>query len=137
MSDADPLFLTLSEVLEIHADQLRLFGGSDGIRDQGALESAIAMPETTFGGAFLHETLWDMAAAYAFHIAQNQPFLDGIKRVGLNACLLFLALNGWEVNDPAGALYDAMIAFAEGTLEKSGLADILRSLAVPLDSLEP
>lgn len=66
MSAAEPLFLTLSEVLEIHADQLRLFGGSDGIRDQGALESAIAMPEATFAGTFLHENLWDMAAAYAF-----------------------------------------------------------------------
>ena len=64
-----------------------------------------------------------MAAAYAFHIAQNQPFLDGNKRVGLNACLLFLALNGWEVVDPPGSLYDAMIAFAEGTLEKPGMAD--------------
>ena len=92
--------LTLAEVLEIHADQLRLFGGSEGIRDQGALESAVATPEATFAGAFLHETLWEMAAAYAFHIAQNQPFLDGNKRVGLNACLLFLTLNGWQVNDP-------------------------------------
>jgi death on curing protein len=137
VSDTEPVFLTLAEVLEIHADQLRLFGGSEGIRDQGALESAIATPEATFAGAFLHETLWEMAAAYAFHIAQNQPFLDGNKRVGLNACLLFLALNGWEVNDPTGALYDAMIAFAEGTLKKPGLADILRSLAIPLDSFEP
>ncbi len=118
MSDAESLFLTLSEVLEIHADHSCLFGGSDGIRDQGALESAIAMPEATFAGAFLRETRWDMAAAYAFHIAQNQPVLDGNRRVGLNACLLFLALNGGEINDPAGALYDVMIAFAEGTLEK-------------------
>jgi len=134
--ELDPLFLTLEEVLDVHADQLRLFGGTAGIRDHGSLESAIATPSATFSGAFLHGTIWQMAAAYAFHIAQNQPFLDGNKRVGLNACLLFLALNGWEVVDPGGALYDGMIGFADGSMNKSGFADLLRSLSVPSDSME-
>ena len=59
----DPLFLSLEEVLELHADQLRLFGGTAGIRDKGALESAIAVPFATFGGEFLHTCLFEMAAA--------------------------------------------------------------------------
>ncbi len=130
MSDADePVFLSVDEVLDLHADQLRLFGGSDGIRDRGALESAIATPAASFGGVFLHDGLFEMAAAYAFHIAENQPFVDGNKRTGLNATLVFLDINGWIVLDPEGRLYDAMIALSARTLDKRGLGQILRELA--------
>jgi hypothetical protein len=87
-------------VLALHDDQLRLFGGSAGVRDRGALESAVATPEATFDDEFLHEDLFQMAAAYAFHIAENQPFVDGNKRTGLNAALVFLDVNGWVVLDP-------------------------------------
>ena len=73
----EPDFLELEEVLELHERQIEAFGGTLGIRDQGLLESALAMPGATFGGQFVHESLFAMAAAYAFHIAQNQPFLDG------------------------------------------------------------
>lgn len=126
----EPLFLTVDDVLELHADQLRLFGGSDGIRDPGALDSAIATAAATFGGAYLHEDLFHMAAAYAFHIAQNQPFLDGNKRTALNAALVFLDINGWIVTDPQETLYDAMIAIAERRLDKNGLAQAFRDLAI-------
>lgn len=131
MTDAEPCFLTLEEVLELHSDQLRLFGGSDGLRDGGALESAVAMPSATFDGSFLHDGPFEMAAAYAFHIAENQPFIDGNKRTALNAALVFLNLNGWNVSDPDMALYDAMIAFATRTLDKRGFARLLQSLAEP------
>src|SRR6266542_5469810 len=70
----DPDFLDLEEVLDIHDRQLAKFGGAAGRRDQNLLESALAMPRATFGGEFVHEDLCAMAAAYAFHIAQNQPF---------------------------------------------------------------
>jgi death-on-curing family protein len=90
---ADPEFLTLEEVVEIHRDQLAHWGGSDGIRDRGAIESAIAVPSASFGGEFLHDDLFQMAAAYAFHIAEAQAFLDGNKRTGLNAALMFLLWN--------------------------------------------
>jgi len=63
-------------VLALHDDQLRLFGGSTGIRDLNALESAVATPASTFDGAFLHDDIFQMAAAYCFHIADNQPFVD-------------------------------------------------------------
>jgi death on curing protein len=126
-----PIFLSVEEVLALHADQLRLFGGSDGLRDRTLLESAVATPAATFAEDFLHADLFHMAAAYAFHIAQNQPFLDGNKRTALNAALVFLDLNGWVVPDPDELLYDAMIAIAERRLNKDGVADLLKKLAVP------
>ncbi len=75
-----------------------------------------------------------MAAAYAFHIAQNQPFVDGNKRTGLLAALVFLELNGVAIRDPHGRLYDAMIAIAERRMDKGGLAATLRGLASQLDN---
>lgn len=81
----EPLFLTLDEASEIHAQQIELYGGSQGRRDPAALESAIATPMATFGGQFLHSTIPAMAAAYLFHICQNHPFVDGNKRTGANA----------------------------------------------------
>ena len=87
------LFLSVDDVLELHSDQLRLFGGSAGLRDRNALESAVATPATTYEGTLLHDDLFHMAAAYAFHLAENQPFLDGNKRTALNAALVFLDIN--------------------------------------------
>ena len=77
----------------------------------------------------MHGDLFAMAAAYAFHIAQNQPFVDGNKRTGLAAALVFLDLNGVWVEDPKGRLYEALIALAERRLDKDGLARLLRELA--------
>lgn len=92
--NTEPEFLTVEDVLQIHDEQLSAYGGATGIRDQALLESAVAMPQAFFGEAYLHKDLPHMAAAYAFHIAQNQPFLDGNKRTGLVAALVFLDLNG-------------------------------------------
>jgi death-on-curing protein len=69
-----PFFLTVEEVLAFHADQIREFGGSEGIRDAGGLDSAVAQARATFDGEYLHRGPFEMAAAYAFHIAENQPF---------------------------------------------------------------
>ena len=128
-----PNFLTLDDVLAMHDDQLERFGGSAGIRDQGALESAIAMPTATFDGEFLHENLFTMAAAYAFHIAENQPFIDGNKRTALNAALVFLDINGWVVHDPDMRLADAMLALANAAMDKQALAQLLRQVATQED----
>jgi death-on-curing protein len=125
----DPVFLDLEDVLLIHEEQLARYGGSAGVRDAGLLESAIAMPRASAGGEFAHEDIFAMAAAYAFHIAQNQPFVDGNKRTGLLAALVFLDLNGVVLSDPEGRLYDAMMAIAEKRLDKPGLTAVLRPLA--------
>lgn len=125
---SDPLFLDVDDVLLIHEEQLATYGGAAGIRDVGLLESAVAMPRASAGGELAHEDVFAMAAAYAFHIAQNQPFIDGNKRTGLLAALVFLDLNGIPITDPAGRLYDAMIAVAERRMDKAGLAAELRHL---------
>ena len=96
----DPIFLSVDDVLSLHADQLARYGGLPGVRDAGGLEAAVEMPRATFGGEYLHADLFSMAAAYAFHIAESQAFVDGNKRAGLNAALVFLLMNGWYVSDP-------------------------------------
>ena len=78
---------------------------------------------------YLHSDEFMMAAAYAFHIAEGQPFVDGNKRTGLNAALVFLDINGWSVDDPQGELYDAMIGLATGTHTKASLAEVFRRLS--------
>lgn len=126
----DPEFLTVEDVLAIYQRQMQRYGGLDGVRDLGLLESAVGMPQAMFGGEYLHRDLFAMAAAYAFHIAQNQPFLDGNKRTGLLSALVFLDINGVQVHEAAHEFYDAMIAVAVGQLSKEGLADLLRSRSV-------
>ena len=77
------VFLTLAEVIEIHTDQIKRYGGTDAIRDMGLLSSAVAMPYASFHDTFLHADIFEMAAAYAFHVSQNHPFIDGNKRTAL------------------------------------------------------
>jgi death on curing protein len=84
------IFLSLDDILESHQNQIDTYGGGQGIRDIGLLESAIAQPEACFGGQFLHADVFEMAAAYLYHLVMNHPFVDGNKRVGLEAALIFL-----------------------------------------------
>ncbi|MHB9294263.1 putative death on curing protein [Hollandina sp. SP2] len=86
-------FLTLSEVLFILEDQIRNYGGIYGVRDINLLSSALYMPQSSFDGQYLHKTIPAMAAAYAFHICQNHPFVDGNKRIALASSLVFLDIN--------------------------------------------
>ena len=85
----DPAFLTLAEVLEIQRDQLYRYGGEAGVRDMGLLKSALAAPMASFGGRFLHQDIFEMAAAYLFHVVKNHPFIDGNKRTGAVAFIVF------------------------------------------------
>ena len=125
----EPLFLTLAEIIEVHADQMKRYGGQKGVRDFGLLESALAQPEGTFGGEWLHQDLFEMAAAYAYHLCQNHPFLDGNKRTALASALVFLELNRIPLRDPRGVLKDAMLRVASGKMEKKELSELLRKLA--------
>ena len=122
----DPLFLTLDEVLGIHADQIRRYGGRPGLRDLGLLQSALAMPETTFGGEFLHGTVFEMAAAYLFHLARNHPFVDGNKRTALMSALVFLGLNGQRLDAESGALYELVDGVAAGSVDKAEVSVFFR-----------
>ena len=122
----DILFLTLAEVVDIHCNQIKLYGGLPGIRDINLLSSAIAMPHASFHGEYLHNDIYEMAAAYAFHIGKNHPFIDGNKRTALVSALVFLELNGISISDSQGKLYDAMLDLSTGKLNKSEFASILR-----------
>ena len=123
-----PLFLTLAEVLEIHRNQIALYGGSPGVGDLHLLQSAIAQPESSFGGEWLHSDLFHMASAYAFHICQNHPFLDGNKRTALATALVFLELNDIALVDPDQKLLPAMLGMAQGNVTKDELAELFRNL---------
>lgn len=120
----EPLFLTLDEILEIHQQQIEMYGGSHGVRDSAGLESAIAMPQATFGGEFLHPSVPKMAAAYLFHLCQNHPFIDGNKRTAANAAITFLLMNDWEPDWSEAELVDIVLAVAAGTMGKADLTDL-------------
>lgn len=119
-------FLTLDDVLRIYEDQMKRYGGRPGLRDANALLSAIAMPQATFEGQHLHEDIFDMAAAYLFHLVQNHPFIDGNKRVGTVAALVFLDMNGWEVAFDDDQLAAFVFEVARGKHDKQAIAAFLR-----------
>ena len=131
MTDAGIIFLSIGDVLEIHEDQISRYGGAVDIRDTGLLLSAVAQPEAAFGGQFLHEFPFEMAAAYLFHIVQNHPFVDGNKRTGTASALVFLDLNGLEVDCDPDALADLVIDVTLGKARKPEIAQFLREHALP------
>ena len=118
----DPCFLTFDEVLAIHADQIRRYGGRGGIRDLALLRSALGTPETTFEGDYLHTDAFEMAAAYLFHIARNHPFVDGNKRTALMAALVFLGLNRLEFAAEPNPLFELVSGVAAGEVAKAEVA---------------
>jgi death-on-curing protein len=120
----EPEFLTPVIVAQLHADSLALFGGSDGVRDPGLVDSALASARNTY--LYGHGDLFDIAASYAFHIAQAQAFLDGNKRTAVAAALTFLKGNGVILKMDDTAIYEAMIAIAEKRMTKSDLAEAFR-----------
>ncbi len=126
-----PTFLTLDEILVIHHDQITHYGGSEGVRDWGLLQSAIAMPATTFSGQFLHGDLCEMAAAYLFHLVQNHPFIDGNKRVGAVAAYIFLALNDQHLTADNDTYAELVLAVARGERPKSSVAEFFRAHTTP------
>ncbi len=129
MTTEIPEFLDVEDVLELHALQLSRYGGADGVRDRGLLESALAQPQATFDGVFVHDGVFAMAAAYLFHIVKNHPFVDGNKRTGLLATLVFLDLNGISIGHGSPGLYDLTLGVAEGRVDKAEAAETLRRIA--------
>jgi len=122
----EPHFLSLAEALEIHQDQIIRYGGALGIRDIDLLKSAMGMPSATFGGNFLHTDIYEMAAAYLFHIVKNHPFVDGNKRTGAMAMLVFLSLNECEFFAPQDKFTDIVLSVAKGETDKAKLAVFIR-----------
>jgi len=129
----EPVFLSFDEVLEIHEQQIERYGGSSGLRDAAGLESAVATPQATFGGEFLHPSVPAMAAAYLFHLCQNHPFIDGNKRAGANAAITFLLMNNWNSTFTEDEFADLVLSVASGGLGKPDLIGIFERRCKPLE----
>lgn len=127
-----PVFLSVEEVIEIHQDQVARYGGSPGIRDRALLESAMHAPAASFGGQFLHGEVFEMAAAYLFHLVKNHAFVDGNKRVGAATADVFPQLNGWDLENDEPAFSDLVLAVATDVVGKAQVADFLRTRSRPL-----
>jgi death on curing protein len=127
----DPVFLSLSEVLEIHQNQVARYGGATGIRDMELLKSALGIPSATFGGRFLHTDIYEMAAAYLFHLVKDHPFIDGNKRVGAVTAFVFLELNGFDFDAPEDDFTEMVLAVARGELGKADVAVFIRRFTRP------
>ena len=124
------LFLTLEEIVSIHHTQIDLYGGTHGIRDLGLLQSALSMPSAGFGEQYLHADVFEMAAAYLFHLAQNHPFLDGNKRTASASAIVFLKLNNMAIK-PDQVTYEKLVRLIpEGKAGKSDIANYFRNHAI-------
>jgi death-on-curing protein len=120
----EPRWLELNIVLDVHAEQLALFGGADGIRDLGLLESALARPINKF--AYGETDLAALAAAYAFGLARNHPFVDGNKRAAFAAIIVFLGLNGYDFDVPPEEATGMILGLAAGEVSEESLMRWIR-----------
>lgn len=121
-----PIFLSLDEVIEIHREMIERYAGSFGIRDLGLLESAVAVPQAGVGEYYLHSDLFEMAAAYLFHIVRNHPFIDGNKRTGAMAAYTFLKLNRVNLTARESGFERIVRRVAEGKMGKASVTAFLR-----------
>mgnify|MGYP006292687735 CR=1 FL=1 len=113
------IFLSVDDIVTIHARVIKEFGGDIGLRDSGLLESAVAMPQSMFSGEYLHREISEMAAAYHYHLCSNHPFIDGNKRVALAASEVFLVANGFELKANDDELEKLTMGVASGTISKA------------------
>jgi death-on-curing protein len=123
----EPRFLTAEQVRNLHRQALEQHGGQDGLRDTAAFESAVVQPQNVW--IYGQGDLFEIAAAYAFHLAESQAFLDGNKRTGAAAALTFLRVNGATVPKNTNEIYSAMIGLGNRTVSKPELAKLLRRLS--------
>jgi death on curing protein len=114
-------YLSLGEIVDLHQSLLDQTGGSAGIRDLAGLESALAQPRATFGGTDLHRTIVQKAAALAFSLALNHPFVDGNKRVAHAAMEVFLLMNSWELVGTVDEQERLMLDLADGQMTREQL----------------
>ena len=119
-------YLTLTEVLQLHRRLIEQHGGSSGIRDGGALESALAQPYMTFGGEELYPTIVEKVSAFGFSLLKNHPFVDGNKRTGHAAMEIFLVLNGYEFDASVDEQQHVILQVASGELGRDEFTDWLR-----------
>ena len=113
--------LTTKQVIFIHSSLIEATGGTDGVRDMGLLESALEAPFQTFGGKDLYPALIQKAARLGHSLISNHPFVDGNKRIGIHTMLVFLAINGVEIECTQKELIDVGLSLADGTMNAENL----------------
>ena len=123
-------YLSLTEVLIIYRRIIAQTGGSLGIRDFNALESALAQPRATYGGEDLYPTIVDKASSLGFFLIQNHPFIDGNKRIGHAAMETFLILNGFEIDAAVDEQEQVILTIASGNMKRDAFAVWLRAHVV-------
>lgn len=126
----EPIWVLKAAVLAFHLRQLAEHGGGEGVRDEGLLDSALARPQNKF--AYEEPDLSELAAAYAYGIATNHPFVDGNKRTAYVTALTFLRLNGFRVEASQAEKYETFIKLAVGELREAELADWFQRNSKPL-----
>lgn len=129
----NPKFPSTFSVKKIHAAQIKRFGGSPGIRDEGLLESALAQPQATFAAQLLHSSIHEQAAAYLYHLAMNHPFIDGNKRTAFATMDSFLRVNGYALNISKEEAYTLVIQVVQGEIDKVQLSEQLRKVVIQVD----
>lgn len=128
----EPEWLDINIVIDFHTEQLALFGGPDGVRDLGLLESALTRPQNKL--AYGETDLAALAAAYGFGIARNHPFIDGNKRTALASMIVFLNLNGLALTAPQETAAAIVLALAAGEIGEDVLSRWLSDHTVPMEA---
>ena len=116
------VYLSIEHVLKLHREQVAAYGGGTGLRDRGLLESAVARPAMTFGGDDLYPDVSSKAAALMHSLVLNHPFVDGNKRVGAHAAIVFVLANGWDCLATSEELIDVTLGVAQGKVAAEALA---------------
>ena len=124
---ATPLFLDMDHAMRLHHSMIEQYGGLDGLRDAGLLHSAIAMPQASYDGEYLHKDIFEMASAYLYHVVQNHPFIDGNKRTGAACAIVFLAMNDIQIDNDQEGLVELTLSVAAGQTGKAEIAEFFRS----------
>ncbi len=127
------IYLTLDQVLELHRRLIEQSGGSSGVRDFGALESALAQPQMTFSGEELYPTLVEKASALGFSLVMNHPFVDGNKRIGHAAMETFLILNAYEIQADVDVQEKIILNLAASELQREQFTKWVEQHVSPFD----
>jgi death-on-curing protein len=121
-----PKFLTFDQVITLHQMQIDEFGGSPGVKDEGLLASALAQAESGFGDEYFHKDLYEMAAAYLFHLIKNHAFNDGNKRIAAITAAVFLEVNGLQVIAEEDEFEKLVMDAAQSLRNKEQIAEFFR-----------
>jgi death on curing protein len=124
----DCIHLSVETVREMHAEALRKFGGSDGVRDENLLASAVLTPQSSFGGKSPYADLVEIAGAYLFYVCGNHPFVDGNKRTAMMAAIVFLRLNGIDPAPDRDEWERLVLEVASSKLDRDETTGRLRKL---------